>query len=145
MNRPRSSRQHYDVFRRDYAEGTLDDKIAGVDKQPAKATAVKARREYLKDYLRWLWPERWTIGAVFVLAIVAAGLDMVSPLFMRFITDHVLLDTAAATWLAAAGTLTPPKSRMVRNGQWGTRAKRFVPGRNRSLPAARRTPVFCRH
>jgi len=97
MNRPRSSRQHYDVFRRDYREGTLDDKIAGVGKQPAKAPAVKARREYLKDYLRWLWPHRWAVAAVFVLSIAAAGLDMISPLFMRFITDHVLLDTAAAT------------------------------------------------
>ena len=97
MNRPRSSRQHYDVFRRDYAAGTLDDKIAGVDKQPAKAPAVKARREYLKDYLRWLWPERWAVAVIFVLAISTAGLEMIEPLFMRFITDRVLLDTAAAT------------------------------------------------
>jgi ATP-binding cassette subfamily B protein/subfamily B ATP-binding cassette protein MsbA len=95
MNRPRSSRQHYDVFRRDYREGTLDDKIAGVDKQPAMSPAAKARREYLKDYLRWLWPERWAVAAVFVLAISAAGLDMIEPLFMRFIVDRVLLDTAA--------------------------------------------------
>jgi ATP-binding cassette subfamily B protein/subfamily B ATP-binding cassette protein MsbA len=96
MPRPRSSRQHYDVFRRDYREGTLDDKIANVDK-PAKTPVTKSRREYLKDYLRWLWPERWAVAAVFVLAIAAAGLDMIEPLFMRFITDRVLLDTTAAT------------------------------------------------
>ena len=48
MSRPRSSRQHYDVFRRDYAEGTLDDKITGIAKQPATKPAAKARREYLK-------------------------------------------------------------------------------------------------
>jgi hypothetical protein len=58
MNRPRSSRQHYDVFRRDYAQGTLDDKIAGADKQPAKPERDNKRRDYLKDHLRWLWPER---------------------------------------------------------------------------------------
>jgi len=97
MPRPRSSRQHYDVFRRDYREGTLDDKVAGVGNQPAKKPAVKPRREYLKDYLGWLWPERWAVAAVFLLAIAAAGLDMITPLFMRFITDRVLLDTAAAT------------------------------------------------
>src|SRR5687768_10279103 len=97
MSRPRSSRQHYDVFRRDYRDGTLDDKIAGIVKQPAKTPAAKARREYLKDYLRWLWPERWAVAVIFVLSIVAAGLQMIEPLFMRFITDRVLLDTSAAT------------------------------------------------
>src|SRR5688572_7118280 len=97
MSRPRSSRQHYDVFRRDYRDGTLDDKIAGIVKQPAKTPAAKARREYLKDYLRWLWPERWAVGVIFVLAIATAGLEMIEPLFIRFITDRVLLDTSAAT------------------------------------------------
>jgi ATP-binding cassette subfamily B protein len=96
MNRPRSSRQHYDAFRRDYGAGTLDDKIAAADKQARPERGGK-RRDYLKDYFRWLWPERWAVGAVFSLAIVAAGLDMIEPLFMRFITDRVLLDTAAAT------------------------------------------------
>ena len=99
MNRPRSSRQHYDVFRRDYRNGTLDDTAAGVEKRPADArlkTGSK-RREYLKDYLQWLWPERWAVAAIFVLAILAAGLQMIEPLFMRFITDRVLLDDAAPT------------------------------------------------
>jgi ATP-binding cassette subfamily B protein len=96
MNRPRSSRQHYDVFRRDYRAGTLDDKIAGAE-GPAKPERRSKRRDYLKDYLRWLWPEHWAVAAVFLLAIAAAGLDMIEPLFMRFITDRVLLDTTAAT------------------------------------------------
>jgi hypothetical protein len=64
MSRRRTSRQHYDVFRRDYAEGTLDDKIAGVGQQPAKKPAAKARREYLKDYLGWLWPEQWAVAVI---------------------------------------------------------------------------------
>jgi ATP-binding cassette subfamily B protein/subfamily B ATP-binding cassette protein MsbA len=97
MNRPRSSRQHYDVFRRDYAKGALDDRIAGAEKPAAKPQGARTRRDYFNDYLRWLWPERWAVAAVFVLAIAAAGLDMIEPLFMRFITDRVLLDTAAAT------------------------------------------------
>ena len=99
MNRPRSSRQHYDVFRRDYRNGTLDDTAAGVEKRPAdaKLKTGSKRREYLKDYLQWLWPERWAVAAIFVLAILAAGLQMIEPLFMRFITDRVLLDDAAPT------------------------------------------------
>jgi ATP-binding cassette, subfamily B, bacterial len=97
MNRPRTSRQHYDVFRRDYREGTLDDQVAGAGKPLAKPERASKRRDYLKDYLRWLWPERWAVGVIFALAILTAGLEMIEPLFMRFITDRVLLDTAAAT------------------------------------------------
>ncbi len=97
MNRPRTSRQHYDVFRRDYREGTLDDKLAGAAQQPARPKRGTKRREYLHDYLRWLWPERWAVGGIFALAILTAGLEMIEPLFMRFITDRVLLDTAATT------------------------------------------------
>src|SRR5688500_13528114 len=54
MNRPRTSRQHYDVFRHDYRDGTLDDKLAGLAQQPARPERGTKRREYLHDYLRWL-------------------------------------------------------------------------------------------
>ncbi len=47
----------------------------------------------LRDYARWLWPHRRAIGGVFLLALVAAGLQMAEPLFMRFIVDGVLLAT----------------------------------------------------
>ena len=73
MNRPRSSRQHYNVFRRDYAARSLDDATAGTPAKPARSTK---RREYLKDYLRWLWPERYAVGVIFKLAILTAGLEM---------------------------------------------------------------------
>jgi ATP-binding cassette subfamily B protein/subfamily B ATP-binding cassette protein MsbA len=97
MQRPISSRQRYDIFRRDYREGTLDDAIAGADEQHKPQGSAKCRPEYLKYYLRWLWPERWAVTAIFVLAIVMAGLEMIEPLVVRFITDRVLLDTTAAT------------------------------------------------
>jgi ATP-binding cassette subfamily B protein/subfamily B ATP-binding cassette protein MsbA len=95
MNRPRTSRQHYDVFRKHYREGTLDDMTPGAT--PAKPATGSRRRDHLKDYLRWLWPHRWAVAVIFTLAILTAGLEMIEPLFMRFITDRVLLDTAAAT------------------------------------------------
>ena len=90
MNRPRSSRQHYDAFRRDYTQGTLDDAIAGATS--AKPARGAKRRDYLNDYLRWLWPERYAVAVIFALAIGVAGLEMIEPLFMRLITDRVLLD-----------------------------------------------------
>jgi ATP-binding cassette subfamily B protein/subfamily B ATP-binding cassette protein MsbA len=56
----------------------------------------------VRDYLRWLWPYRYAVAAVFVLALIGAGLQMIEPLFMRFIIDRVLL----ATGLDAAARLT---------------------------------------
>jgi ATP-binding cassette subfamily B protein len=55
------------------------------------------RREYLREYLRWLWPHRYAVGAVFLFALLTAGLQMIEPLFMRFIIDRVLLNTALDT------------------------------------------------
>ena len=108
--RARSSHARYRAFVRAYRERRLDD--SELDKelgkpptdQPAptqeKPRLLRGRRrEYLRDYLRWLWPHRYAIGTVFLLALVTAGLEMVEPLFMRFIIDRVLLisglDTAA--------------------------------------------------
>ncbi|MDQ3949364.1 MAG: ABC transporter ATP-binding protein/permease, partial [Gemmatimonadota bacterium] len=52
---------------------------------------------YLREYLRWLSPHRFAVGAVFLLALTVAGLQMIEPLFMRFIVDRVLLNTALDT------------------------------------------------
>jgi ATP-binding cassette subfamily B protein len=105
-DRKRSSHARYRAFVRAYRERRLDDTEAG--KEPATESAATPerprlmrgkRREYLRDYLRWLWPHRYAIGTVFLLALLTAGLEMVEPLFMRFIIDRVLLisglDTAA--------------------------------------------------
>ena len=67
-------------------------------------------REYLREYLRWLWPYRYAAGALLCLALTAAGLQMVEPLFMRYIVDRVLLNTglergARLTRLNLAGAL----------------------------------------
>jgi len=63
------------------------------------------RREYLREYLRWLWPHRYGVAILFVLALIGTGLQMIEPLFMRFIIDRVLLNTAldTATMLQAFG------------------------------------------
>jgi ATP-binding cassette subfamily B protein/subfamily B ATP-binding cassette protein MsbA len=98
MNQPRSSHQRYRTFVQDYKHKRLDDGETQPKSEP-QATESKGllrgkRREYLRDYLRWLWPHRYRVLGVFLLAMTTAGLEMVEPLFMRFIIDHVLLNDA---------------------------------------------------
>ncbi|MDB4893058.1 MAG: transporter transrane region, partial [Gemmatimonadetes bacterium] len=113
MTHPSSSRQRYREFVEDYKHGRLDDaaeaaagKKAVVEAPAAGAAAIAAepkgilrgkRREYLREYVRWLWPHRYRIGVVFTFALIAAGIQMVEPLFMRFIIDKVLLNKALDT------------------------------------------------
>src|SRR3954454_15208098 len=96
MNRYRSSRQRYQRFVQDYHDRRLDEAAEpGKPATPQPPRADKAKcREYLRDYLRWLRPHRFAIGFFFTLALLAAGLEMVEPLFLRFIVDRVLLNTA---------------------------------------------------
>lgn len=108
---PRTSRERYRRFVEDYNKKRLDDAEEDKEsqKQPddagkAEATSPETRRErrmqrrkYLREYLRWLRPHRYTVGALFVLALLAAGLEMLEPLFMRFIIDRVLLNTELDT------------------------------------------------
>ena len=94
MKRARSSRQRYRFFVEDYRARRLDD--AGQDGKPASVAptqdARRKRREYLREYLRWLHPHRYAVGALFALSLLVAGLQMVEPLFLRFIVDRVLLN-----------------------------------------------------
>ena len=129
MPRPRSSRQRYRGFVQDYRQRRLDE-IADAQKHgtPAPDPATPdgdappapeqkswrqgKRRQYLREYLRWLWPHRFAVALVFVLALTAAGLQMIEPLFMRFIIDRVLLNTALDT--AVAAQPPPPGRRALR-------------------------------
>jgi ATP-binding cassette subfamily B protein len=100
MRQARSSRQRYRTFRQSYRERKLDD-ASDLGEDPAAVDASRLRRgkrrEYLREYLRWLWPHRYAVGAVFLFALLTAGLQMIEPLFMRFIIDRVLLNTALDT------------------------------------------------
>ncbi len=103
-----SSRQRYGAFVDDYRHRRLDEKLDGTDqakpvgeqqeavaRRPALGLArfrTGKRREYVREYLRWLRPHRRALAGVFVLALTAAGLQMIEPLFMRFIIDRVLLN-----------------------------------------------------
>ena len=92
----RSSRKRYRGFVQRYGERRLDDPVeTGKDSSASESQRLPRgkRREYLRDYLRWLWPHRYSVGTVFVLALLVAALEMIEPLFMRFIIDRVLLST----------------------------------------------------
>jgi len=106
--RPRTSRQRYLRFVQDYKHGRLDDQVHGPNglrpsDQPQQSIDAAhswkpatwlggQQRQYLREYLRWLWPHRFGVAIVFALALAGAGLQMVEPLFMRFIIDRVLLN-----------------------------------------------------
>jgi ATP-binding cassette subfamily B protein len=126
MNRPRSSRQRYLWFVQDYKHRRLDEiaesreKRKQLEDSTESAEQLRAaqsriqrrgkRRAYLREYLRWLWPYRYAALALLVLALLGAGLQMVEPLFLRFIIDRVLLNTVLdsvtrLTRLNAAGAL----------------------------------------
>jgi ATP-binding cassette subfamily B protein/subfamily B ATP-binding cassette protein MsbA len=93
MSGPRSSRERYRKFLQDYKARRLDDSTEAEGEAPSPGRRSK-RREYLRDYLGWLRPHRYAIAAVFGIALVGAGLEMIEPLFMRYIIDRVLLNTS---------------------------------------------------
>jgi ATP-binding cassette, subfamily B, bacterial len=100
QDHPRSSRQRYRIFVEDYKHRRLDEKAEGekgaAESPPSRKGLFTSsrRRQYLREYLRWLKPHRSAVVVVFTLALVAAGLQMIEPLFMRYIIDRVLLNGA---------------------------------------------------
>ena len=96
MTHSRSSRERYRKFLQDYKDRKLDDANeadgGALLSEPSPKSPSK-RREYVRDYLRWLRPHRYAIAGLFGFALLAAGLEMIEPLFMRHIIDRVLLNT----------------------------------------------------
>jgi ATP-binding cassette subfamily B protein len=96
MTHSRSSRERYRKFLQDYKDRKLDDANEADEgallSEPSPKSPSK-RREYVRDYLRWLRPHRYAIAGLFGFALLAAGLEMIEPLFMRHIIDRVLLNT----------------------------------------------------
>ena len=107
MAEPRFSRHRYDAFVRDYKAKRLDELIdreqlpqrrdSETDRKRKKGLRNPRSRAHVRQYLRWLKPHRAGLLGVSLLALVVAGLQMIEPLFTRFIVDRILLqklDTA---------------------------------------------------
>src|SRR3954468_23191151 len=115
----RSSRQRYRAFVQDYKHRRLDDTAepgteqkpvedSNGDEKPPQTKSKGKGREYVREYLRWLRPHRYAVAVLLIVAIVAAGLEMVGPLFMRFMVDRVLLNAkldaaSRLNWLHLTG------------------------------------------
>ena len=93
MSRAEFSRRRYRTFVQAYKSRTLEDP-ADTEHKPLTGTATQPsqRKQYLRQYMAWLWPHRFKIAGFFALALLTAGLEMIEPLFMRFIIDRVLLN-----------------------------------------------------
>src|SRR5207253_490502 len=95
LAKPRSSRQRYRGFVQDYQHGRLDEPAepgqadtasqdADTAAEPLTPTPLPGgergrgegrrakRRVYLRQYLGWLWPHRYAVATVFVLALLVA-------------------------------------------------------------------------
>jgi ATP-binding cassette subfamily B protein/subfamily B ATP-binding cassette protein MsbA len=104
VKRLESSRQRYRQFVDDFKHRRLDAIADAADhRRPSaddeapeggKGMLRGKRKQYLREYLRWLRPHRAPLGFVFFLALLVAAGEMIEPLFMRFIIDKVLLNAA---------------------------------------------------
>ncbi len=94
------SRDRYLEFVGNYKRRKLDDTpdpAAASDPDPPAPPPALTRRDHLRAYLRWLLPHKAAVVGVLLLSLVVAGMEMVEPLFMRFMVDRVLLATDADT------------------------------------------------
>jgi ATP-binding cassette subfamily B protein/subfamily B ATP-binding cassette protein MsbA len=124
MTHPRFSKQRFRRFIADYKARRVDDSADGDERRPGEPAPsgdgpppgeprrlLRGKRgEYVREYLRWLQPHRYAVAGLFLLALLTAGLQMIEPLFMRFMIDRVLLNTgldpaARMTRLHLAGGL----------------------------------------
>lgn len=114
MRKPQSSRQRYKQFVDDYQHRRLDDiiaadqaKLKGGDgpEPPAVAPDPQSRwpwkrgkrKQYLREYIRWLRPHGPAVVVVALFALGVAAIEMIEPLFMRYIIDKVLLNDSLDT------------------------------------------------
>ena len=120
-SRPRTSRQRFAEFLEKFRSGyfadvnrgsTEDDTADGGDDdspldKKRRAPQDKARRRgYLRQYVEELWPHWKMVALLVVLALLVAILELIQPLFLRYIIDNVLLtDQPMASRLRALHTI----------------------------------------
>ena len=95
MSSLRSSRKEYRSFRATTKTGTHD-ASSGVNPSAGEVPHARSRRDYLREYARWLWPYRFRLAVVFALALISSVLTLVLPLATKFIIDTVLPASAGS-------------------------------------------------
>jgi ATP-binding cassette subfamily B protein/subfamily B ATP-binding cassette protein MsbA len=82
-----SSRQRAQAVRPPRPAGAAPVEPAGNGAAASASSVPPAVRRHLREYAGWLWPYRLSILKVFILAIIAAGLDLVWPLAIKAVID----------------------------------------------------------
>src|SRR3954471_8851102 len=95
MKQASSSRKREREFQQSRLEGTPANGDPSSPAEPAQKPDKAKRKHYLRQYRRWLWPYRWGLITILLLALVTTGLDMVWPLAIRMIMDGALTGSAA--------------------------------------------------
>lgn len=99
---PRTSRARFAEFLKKFrsgfysgSPGDQDDQPNGDDvpngKKPMDPERKARRRGYLRQYIRQLRVHWRMVALLLVLALLVSGLELIQPLFLRYIIDHVLL------------------------------------------------------
>ena len=91
MKQPISAKQRVVKFRRERGKAEAPGAVGAPATEQKKRPDKKKRRHFLRQYVRWLWPFRLALLTLFVLALIAAVLDMVWPWAVKVIIDRVLL------------------------------------------------------
>lgn len=99
MSKPQTSKSRFAEFVDKFKSGQLkrerdeDGSESDDDSKPDedKSKKKQLRRNYLKIYIRRLWPHWKMVAVLAALAILVSVLEIIQPLFARYIFDDVLL------------------------------------------------------
>lgn len=98
MNHPSTSKSRFAEFLGKFKRGELkkegeseDSEEPQLDSQDDKQEKKKLRRNYLRIYIRRLWPHWKMVLLLTGLAVAVSILEIIQPLFARYIFDDVLL------------------------------------------------------
>jgi ATP-binding cassette subfamily B protein/subfamily B ATP-binding cassette protein MsbA len=87
MTRLSSSKKRYASFRRD---GRRPSESVHLSQLAPLRHGRSARRYYLRQYSRWLWPYSRSFVIVLLLALLGTGFALVPPLATKYVIDDVL-------------------------------------------------------
>ena len=96
MNQRQTSKGRFSAFLEKFKRGALKSEIEEASEKDAKESTdqkekSRKRRGYLRLYAGRLWPHWRLVLVLILLAIVVSVLEIIQPLFARYIFDDVLL------------------------------------------------------